>query len=722
MSSVVTGREQAVIEVGREILDAGGHVTCSAFPSRRRFPSLGPDEIINIDPAIYIFQELEKATACTASDFPEEAAPLVIRLTAQLRQLIHQGADMKDWMISYAHWPDGLLILLQAGYNATEDTLFAALDFNCEASVRILIETGNIHVGPNELYEAACHPNFSMVELIIQALVDRRKCLQFLAETHLSVDEVSALEIRPDTLIDFQAHLVTRMLEDKRTNLGGVGEPYAWSVYGALEDNLSIADRLWEAGFRDVEVPDVRGRTLLMTISGFPFKSLLEQTDWLIGKGAQPYRLYESTPALHFVGFAVGRSLPSLADKKWFDDLIRLPLALKQVFCQILTNGMRDACCCFVLLVDAVAAIITWLVVSFEKVQTFFNKLPEDILRFLTFNCMGLTHTCSHPSDRAKTADEISKIHHERYLLKDFEILLADVLSAYRDSTKCLPEFLTGYWVRRMKEYHSWHVTPSEEEIESLREAGVVLHGPTAPANIHSPFSRKPLLSALAHVDELILSTCGVVNGTFSPGEVPSLGYVAPVPIHGPFSSFLFGRFHGGYSLPRPLLSVENIAKHLNIRDERQSRIWQLYNIPIFRARDTPLRSLYRLFEDLCASEFIMLGYECRYFFFHSEPHWELACISDPRDEYPIRYAILASMVEVLVDAFNARLELGIRRDNTTDPSEQQGSNFAREEAPSWPSKIATLEKALVFSEPGYNVSDMTTEQHFPKRNIKVPS
>lgn len=51
----------------------------------------------------------------------------------------------------------------------------------------------------------------------------------------------------------------------------------------------------------------------------------------------------------------------------------------------------------------------------------------------------------------------------------------------------------------------------------------------------------------------------------------------------------------------------------------------------------------------------------------HPEPRWELACIPDPQDNDPIRHAILASMVEALVDAFNARLELGIRRDNTTD-------------------------------------------------------
>jgi hypothetical protein len=79
-------------------------------------------------------------------------------------------------------------------------------------------------------------------------------------------------------------------------------------------------------------------------------------------------------------------------------------------------------------------------------------------------------------------------------------------------------------------------------------------------------------------------------------------------------------------------------------------------------------------------------------------------------------------MVEALVDAFNWRLELGIRRDHTLDDSEQRSSNFKREEPPSWASKVGALEKPLLFTEPGYNESYMTPERHFLERNIKMPN
>ncbi|KAM5461785.1 hypothetical protein MferCBS49748_007069 [Microsporum ferrugineum] len=181
---------------------------------------------------------------------------------------------------------------------------------------------------------------------------------------------------------------------------------------------------------------------------------------------------------------------------------------------------------------------------------------------------------------------------------------------------------------------------------------------------------------------------------------------------------FLIWPFPLRYSIPEPLLSVEEIEKHPDVLNERHSGIRKLYCIPIFRVRDTPLRSLYRLVEDVCASDFIMMGYECTYFFFHCESRWSLACIPDPEDKDPVRYALLASMVEALVDAFNWRLELGIRRDKSLDRSEQRSTNFTREEAPSWTSKVGPIEKPLTFREPGS--SYITPEQHFLKRNVRM--
>lgn len=51
---------------------------------------------------------------------------------------------------------------------------------------------------------------------------------------------------------------------------------------------------------------------------------------------------------------------------------------------------------------------------------------------------------------------------------------------------------------------------------------------------------------------------------------------------------------------------------------------------------------------------------ESNYFF--NQPSWALIDMPDPRDADPVRYAILASLLEILADAFNWKISLGLRR------------------------------------------------------------
>lgn len=112
-----------------------------------------------------------------------------------------------------------------------------------------------------------------------------------------------------------------------------------------------------------------------------------------------------------------------------------------------------------------------------------------------------------------------------------------------------------------------------------------------------------------------------------------------------------------------------------------------------------------------------MMGYECEYFFFHDEDSWRLCRLPDPKDPDPIVYAILASMVEALVDAFNWRLEQGLRRNKSIDESEQRTTSFKREEPPIWTSAILSLPKVLYLN----RVEEGTLGRTFLKRNIRAP-
>ncbi|OAA36494.1 DNA-binding protein [Metarhizium rileyi] len=149
------------------------------------------------------------------------------------------------------------------------------------------------------------------------------------------------------------------------------------------------------------------------------------------------------------------------------------------------------------------------------------------------------------------------------------------------------------------------------------------------------------------------------------------------------------------------------------ISSSRQPDILQLYYIPLFRVRDTPLRSLYRLYEDLCSKNIIMMSYECDYYFYHTEARWQLSRIPDPMDPDPTRYALLASFAEALVSAFNWRLELGLQRDGTQIEG-QDPMKVPLETAPQWASKVRPLAEKLDLRPHDENSSDLI----FLKRNI----
>jgi hypothetical protein len=149
------------------------------------------------------------------------------------------------------------------------------------------------------------------------------------------------------------------------------------------------------------------------------------------------------------------------------------------------------------------------------------------------------------------------------------------------------------------------------------------------------------------------------------------------------------------FSLPESL-SPEELRASPDLIDVRQSGIRHLYEIPLFRMRDTSLRSLYRLYDDMCASDLDMMIYESEYFFSQGSRRWLLSQIPDPQDSDSVRYAILASLLEALVASFNWKLELGIRRGRRPcDQSEERSYNFVREEAPLWVTHVAMVDKPI---------------------------
>ncbi|EGC46506.1 conserved hypothetical protein [Histoplasma capsulatum var. duboisii H88] len=94
-----------------------------------------------------------------------------------------------------------------------------------------------------------------------------------------------------------------------------------------------------------------------------------------------------------------------------------------------------------------------------------------------------------------------------------------------------------------------------------------------------------------------------------------------------------------------------------------------------------------------------VIGYEVEYFWYHSEHSWQLERIPDPKDPDPIRYAILACLVESMPEAFNFKLSKGMRRDgNNIPPGDWDGVNnpyapYTPVAGPEWTKHVPPIDR-----------------------------
>ncbi|KAK2801313.1 hypothetical protein FQN51_005413 [Onygenales sp. PD_10] len=130
---------------------------------------------------------------------------------------------------------------------------------------------------------------------------------------------------------------------------------------------------------------------------------------------------------------------------------------------------------------------------------------------------------------------------------------------------------------------------------------------------------------------------------------------------------------------------------------------------------------------------FALVQYEVEYFWFQSRQSWELHCIPDPKDPDPIRYAILASIVESMPEAFNFKLSIGMRRNGKhIPPTDWDGVNnpyapYVPVTIPSWPQHVPAVDKQylrdvmparMLDSEGRLMLHEEADSEIFMKRNI----
>lgn len=146
------------------------------------------------------------------------------------------------------------------------------------------------------------------------------------------------------------------------------------------------------------------------------------------------------------------------------------------------------------------------------------------------------------------------------------------------------------------------------------------------------------------------------------------------------------------------LNNVPLLASRMNAAD-----LNNMYSTPIWRARDTPLRSLYRIYEVIAARQLYAIGSEVEYFWHQSRRSWAIDRIPDPYDNDPVRYALLAAIAEQLAHSFNWRMSIGMRRDRRNiyrETMDDELPPFTPIVAPAWTQNVPAVDPTWITDLP----------------------
>lgn len=172
---------------------------------------------------------------------------------------------------------------------------------------------------------------------------------------------------------------------------------------------------------------------------------------------------------------------------------------------------------------------------------------------------------------------------------------------------------------------------------------------------------------------------------------------------------------------PRELIDHRN--DHLQKHRERR------FAAPKGETEDKPLYVLYRLYEYIILDNITGMRNEIELFWWTKFP---ISDIPDPQDtEEPERYAVLSCIPSLLVEAYNQRIEMGLRREAHSFMSQEERDAWAAtpkvlERIPLWAAEVRPLENKLliphcIWGETQVESSDDTrASPAFKEKNILI--
>lgn len=439
-------------------------------------------------------------------EVPEQLGPALSQSKSDLECLLRDGAELSGVLDYYVQWPVGLALLLNSGLVPSSRTLAAAFAANCEESIKLLIKTKSLCIDCNWLQIVSCSNDRQILELAAEELASRREWLQLLAETHLPSQKLSHLRIQPDCLLDSTAADASRLLKAASIDIGFPEHTTSWLVYRQTACNSTLAELLWEVGFRDTNGRDHNGFTCLMGLKDkYDYidgpVALLKKAQWLISRGADPHQSRNGCPATFYICYDLGLGSYAFTQSENFTmELRQLNGQCLDLMRSLLFDPYRDVCNCPCSLygcsgisrfLDGFLAniydheesgIIDHLATALEAIASalspsclgsHYNLIAPDVLSFITARALHITHTCTcHAQYDSLPDDELAELLYiEARLHRMQEQLVEEFLLEYNNRDEALPLFIRGYWSERIGQV----LSPGEEEAQKLREIGVIL-------------------------------------------------------------------------------------------------------------------------------------------------------------------------------------------------------------------------------------------------------
>ena len=305
--------------------------------------------------------------------------------------------------------------------------------------------------------------------------------------------------------------------------------------YHAIEGQPKIAEILWKAGFRDVNGRDSCNMTPLMCC---PIENFLGFISWCLGKGfelnldVEQDRAWYRENADKLDEFRPGQplettsiycklyALGTMAAPSWrvrrslVDDLVVSSETDRQIARKIFMASPTDGCKCACSISGCTTRLFLFKglkdwrgtrCLSTSSIRRFYSELKDfykgldaaELLRWITFEKLELTHTCCRPHwskhseksnvyigdqqrisvcfSRPMPPSEIEEIRDEESAdLKKLTGLLADFEAKVVELDLPIPDFISAYWEPRMEQV--LRANEGSLDMEALRRIGVNVH------------------------------------------------------------------------------------------------------------------------------------------------------------------------------------------------------------------------------------------------------